>query len=48
MDCYGDKYDISRRKNYIKRTLKLGKKALKKKVQKFTVQVRSGIVYNPC
>lgn len=30
MDCYGDKYDISHRKNYIKRTLKLGQKAVKK------------------
>lgn len=29
MDDYRDKYDLSHRKNYIKRTLKLGQKALK-------------------
>lgn len=36
MDGYRDKYDISHRKNYIKRTLKLGQKALKMK--KFIVK----------
>lgn len=47
MDCYGDKYDISRRKNYIKRTLKLGQKALKR-VQKFTVQGEKWYRVHPC
>lgn len=39
MDGYRDKYDISHRKNYIKRTLKLGQKALK--MEKFTVKVEN-------
>jgi hypothetical protein len=37
MDNHRDKYDTSHRKNYIKRTLKLGQKALK--VKKFAVKV---------
>lgn len=37
MDGCRDKYDLSHRKNYIKRTLKLGQKALK--VKKITVKV---------
>lgn len=46
MNGYGDKYDILHRKNYIKRTLKLGQKApnLKKKPQ---VRLKRDIVYIP-
>lgn len=46
MDSYTDKYDISHRKNYIKRTLKLGQKALK--VKKFTVKAEKWYCLHLC